>query len=166
VALPLNFLPCPDLLNRDWFLLDYRTYKNFSFEILTSVRMLLSDVKSYDEHHMDRQLQIDTFPTEGLIAALAEWWDAEISKREADPFSVSGTLYDVVLEIDSLSTLSALLVIEKLVGFEIPVSVVKPGGYQDCQEMIDHLVPEIHVLFEKRHHSTITPMQTHSRYAY
>jgi hypothetical protein len=77
---------------------------------------------------IDRQLRIHTFPAEGLIAALTEWWDAEISKRETDPFTVSGTLYDVVVEIDSLSTLSALLVIEELVGFEVPVSVVKPGG--------------------------------------
>jgi hypothetical protein len=93
---------------------------------------------------------IETFPEVDVIEALGEWWDAEVDIRRDDPFAKPGTLYDVVADIDSLSAVNVLLVIEKILGFEPPVTVIKRGGYRDRDEMINLLVPRIREHYQKQ----------------
>lgn len=109
-------------------------------------------------------ITVETFPEEAVTEALAEWWDAETGTRRGDPFAIPGTLYDVVVDIDSLSVVNALLVIEEILGFEPPVTVIKKGGYRDRQEMIDHLVPAIREHYRKQRN--IKPIRTTARYAH
>jgi hypothetical protein len=92
----------------------------------------------------------ETFPERELKDAIGKWWDEETSKRLRDPFSATGTLYDVLTEVDSFSAVNVLLVIDSILGFEPPESVIKPGGYRDRKEMIDHLLPTLRNLFIKR----------------
>jgi hypothetical protein len=92
------------------------------------------------------------FPERKLKEAISKWWDEETSSRLNDPFAVPGTLYDVLTEIDSLSAVNVLLVIELILGFEPPESVIRPGGYRDKNDMIDHLLPALRNLFIKRTH--------------
>jgi hypothetical protein len=99
------------------------------------------------------QLEVSEVSEEGLTVALIDWWEAEVSSREADPFASSGTLYDAIVEMDSLSVLNGLLTVEACVGFKLPVKIIKRGGYRDRQEMVDHLVPQIRELCEKRRRS-------------
>lgn len=109
-------------------------------------------------------IEIETFPEADVIAALAEWWDAEADVRRDDPFANPGTLYDVVVDIDSLSVVNVLLVVEKILGFEPPVTVIKKGGYRDRQEMINHLVPAMREHFRKQRN--IKPIQIPARYGH
>lgn len=91
------------------------------------------------------------FPEQQVVAALEKWWAAESAARAADPFGRKDTLFAVLPDVDSLSVVNALLVVEEEIGFKPPVTVIKRGGYRDCKEMIDHLVPAIRKSYEKNH---------------
>jgi hypothetical protein len=93
-----------------------------------------------------------TFPERELADAIGKWWDKETSKRLNDPFAAAGTLFDVLTEVDSLSAVNVLLTIEPIVGFAPSESIIKPGGYADRKEMIDHLLPALRKLYPDRSH--------------
>ncbi len=98
------------------------------------------------------QRQSSGFPEDEITSSLEEWWDSEVSAREADPFAPPrGTLYDVVVAIDSLSSVNALIMIERHVDFEIPAQVIKRGGFRNREEMIAHIVPKVRDLYFKHH---------------
>ena len=99
-----------------------------------------------------KPVAVKIFPEKALTDAIIEWWKEETSKRENDPFSIPGTLYDVLADVDSLSAVNVLLVLEPIVGFGLPESIIKPGGYADRQDMIAHLLPAISALFTTRSH--------------
>lgn len=90
-------------------------------------------------------------PTKELTEAIVGWWEEQTLERNNDPFA-PGTLYDVLTDVDSLSAVNVLLLLDPIVGIELPESIIKPGGYSDRQEMIDHLIPAINELFSKRTH--------------
>ena len=112
---------------------------------------------------MPQQSAANYFPESAVTTALKDWWDKETTGRKTDPFAKPGTLYDTVVEMDSLSVVNVLVTIEKIVGFEPPVTIIKRGGYRDQQEMVDHMVPGIRALFLK--HRNITPMRSAKIYA-
>lgn len=93
------------------------------------------------------------FPERELKGAVGKWWDEETSKHLNDPFAVPGTLFDVVVEVDSLTAVNVLLVIEPIFGFEPPESLIRSGGYTDRNDMINHLLPALRTMFNKRHGS-------------
>ena len=106
--------------------------------------------------------EVGTFPEAEVTEALSEWWDAEMDVRRDDPFAKPGTLYDLVVDMDSLSMVNGLLVLEKILGFEAPVTAIKRGGYRDRQEMIDHLVPRIGDIYRK--HRNLKTIRTPVRH--
>jgi hypothetical protein len=112
---------------------------------------------------MPQQVAANFFPESAVTTALEQWWDKEVKGRSTDPFAKPGTLYDTVVEMDSLSVVNVLVTIEKIVGFELPVTIVKRGGHRDRQEMVDHMVPGIRSLFMKQRN--ITPMRNAKTYA-
>lgn len=91
------------------------------------------------------------FPEQQVKTALEAWWTEETSARQDDPFAPRGTLFDVVCDVDSLSLVNALLVVETETGFKPPVTVIKRGGYQDVNDMLQHLLPAIRRSYEKKH---------------
>jgi hypothetical protein len=91
------------------------------------------------------------FPEQQVRTALENWRAEETAARQDDPFAPRGTLFDVVPDIDSLSLVNALLVVETETGFKPPVTVIKRGGYQDSNEMLQHLVPAIRRSYEKKY---------------
>src|SRR5438874_683765 len=95
-----------------------------------------------------------TFPEQELKAVIGGWWDDETSKHLNDPFAVPGTLFDVLVEIDSLTAVNVLLVIEPILGFEPPESLIRSGGYTDRKDMVDHLLPALRNMFRERGHRT------------
>lgn len=103
----------------------------------------------------DRPLRVVAFPEEALKSAITEWWDATVETKEDDPFAERpNTLYDLVVDIDSLSAVEALIVIEREIGFEPPVSVIRRGGYKSCDDMIDHVLPALRRHFETQKNIT------------
>jgi hypothetical protein len=86
------------------------------------------------------------FPEQKVKSAIEEWWDEETSKHLDDPFAVPGTLFDVLVEVDSLTAVNVLLVIEPILGLKATESLIRPGGYSDRNDMISHLMPALRKL--------------------
>ncbi len=86
------------------------------------------------------------FPKLPVEKALRGWWaqQEQDQKLVADPVDElqpnSGTVFSVVPLVSSHHALNAVLAVEKVVGYEIPDSVVKRGGYQDCDEFVGHML--------------------------
>lgn len=88
-------------------------------------------------------------PEKEIRKAIEQWWAKQDAERANDPFKPLpqvGTLYEVLPAIDSLTIMDAILEIEKVVQFEIPVSCIKKGGYESREEMITHLLKQIRKL--------------------
>lgn len=95
-----------------------------------------------------------SYSGEALAADLRGWWDAEVGGAD-DPFAApaaasKGTIFDVLPAIDSLGCVTALLTIEKHVGFEVPPKVLRRGGYSSVDDMTSDLLPKVRVLAERR----------------
>jgi hypothetical protein len=95
------------------------------------------------------------YSEDDLVAELQECWGAQIAAAVDDPFAdpppATGTIFEVIPVIDSLAVVTVLVTIEKHVNFEVPVSIIKPGGYESFDEMIGHLLPAVRVLAAKKH---------------
>lgn len=89
------------------------------------------------------------FPKDLVETALRDWWahQEQDQKLIADPVEElqpnSGTVFAVVPLVSSHHALNAVLAVEKIVGYEIPDSVVKRGGYQDCEEFVKHMMGKL-----------------------
>jgi len=53
-------------------------------------------------------------------------------------------------QVDSLVVVSILCAIEPIVGFELPDSVVRAGGYSSVESALEHLLPGIEKQWMKR----------------
>ena len=62
------------------------------------------------------------------------------------------TLHDVLPVIDSLEIVKFMLRIEEIIDMEIPPKVIRRGGYDSCDEMMRHLMPQLRELYAKQDH--------------
>jgi hypothetical protein len=53
-------------------------------------------------------------------------------------------------QVDSLVVVSILCVVEQIVGFELPESVVRTGGYRSVDSALYQLLPRIEAQWKKR----------------
>lgn len=53
-------------------------------------------------------------------------------------------------QVDSLVAVSILCAVEPIVGFELPDSVVRAGGYGSVESAIEHLLPKVKAQWIKR----------------
>ena len=94
------------------------------------------------------------FPASEIKTALEQWWVTESLDRADDPFAkapkATGTIYDLLPALDSLTIIRSFVVIEKVLDFQIPVTLVKPGGYSTREEMLKDLLPKLRAFYEKR----------------
>src|SRR6266487_4176340 len=86
------------------------------------------------------------FPEQDLRTAIEQWWDEETSKQLDDPFAAPGTLFEVLVDVDSLTAVNVLVAIESILGFEPPESLIRSGGYTDRNDMLGHLLPALRTL--------------------
>ena|SRR5690242_16341153 len=95
------------------------------------------------------------FPEQELRAALLNFWDQKVKERRKDPFSakskIEGTVYELVPALDSMTIVRSFVVVGKLLKMKIPVGLVKRGGYDSREEMLDDLIPKIKKHYEKKH---------------
>lgn len=86
-----------------------------------------------------------------LLADLKIWWDEQVGKDDpfAPPKPAPGTIMDVLPEVDSLATVTALIVIEKHLQCEVPPSVIRPGGYHSFEDMTRDMLPKLPALIAK-----------------
>ena len=86
------------------------------------------------------------------------WWQEEGGGGEDDPFGKPkrppGTIFDVVPAIDSLAAVTALVTVEKHVGFELPQKsvgrLIKRGGYSSFEDMVSDLMPKLRAVVEQQ----------------
>jgi hypothetical protein len=94
------------------------------------------------------------YSEDDLVAELHGWRDAQLAAAADDPFAdpppATGTIFEVIPVFDSLAVVTVLVTIEKHVNFKIPVSIIKPGGYETFEEMMGHILPAIRVLAEEK----------------
>ena len=53
-------------------------------------------------------------------------------------------------QVDSLVVVSIICVVEPIVGFELPESVVRTGGYRSVDSALYQLLPRIEAQWKKR----------------
>jgi hypothetical protein len=54
------------------------------------------------------------------------------------------------VDVDSLVVVSLLCTVEPHIGFELPESVVRTGGYKSVDAAVEHLLPRIEAEWKKR----------------
>lgn len=98
-----------------------------------------------------------TLPTslkrDDVEAALEQWWKDEQadSALPGDAVPTPGVgIMRPAIEIDSHRAVRALIVLEEVVKFPIPETEIKEGGYESFDEMKDHLIPRVLVLYEAK----------------
>jgi len=87
-----------------------------------------------------------------LISALEAWFEEETAPidgvDEADvPSGDGGSIVAMRPAIDSKRVVDAKVVTKKVLGIPLPPSIIKPGGYASCAEMIDDIVPKLKKVF-------------------
>jgi acyl carrier protein len=102
--------------------------------------------------HANKELN---YPQQAVMQEFQAWWDDEtgagVAKDPfADPTVRGGSVFDLQPAIDSLRIVTALVSIEKHLGFNVPVNVIQRGGYNSFEEMVTDLVPKVQALYEQR----------------
>ena len=64
--------------------------------------------------------------------------------------SVPANISKASVHVDSLVVVSILCAVEPIVGFELPESVVRAGGYASVDNALDHLLPRLEKEWTKR----------------
>ena len=96
------------------------------------------------------------FQQEQITQAIRDWYtrEQEELRKIADPVDElqpnSGTVFDLVPVVSSHHAVEIVLDLEDIVGYEIPDSVIKRGGYRSCEEMVNHLSGKIAALHSKQ----------------
>lgn len=94
------------------------------------------------------------FPTaaveDDLRSELIEAIKAEAAIRGVALPAATDAIAQTPFQVDSLVVVSILCVVEPLVGFELPESVVRTGGYTSVEQAIGQLVPRIEAQWKKR----------------
>ncbi|KDA01281.1 hypothetical protein [Hyphomonas oceanitis] len=83
-----------------------------------------------------------------LGEALEEWYEEEAQAIDANivedaPSGTGGSIISKTPAIDSKRVLDASSVTSEILDIEIPPEIIKPGGYDSCDEMLDDLLPKL-----------------------
>lgn len=87
-----------------------------------------------------------------LIEGLQKWFEEESEAIDgtiasAAPSGAGGSIISARPAIDSKRIVDATLITEEVLGIELPPEIIKPGGYESCEAMIEHLVPRLEKVF-------------------
>lgn len=86
--------------------------------------------------------------TDDLCTALRDWYVEEAEAIDADivndaPSGEGGSIISKTPAIDSKRVLDASSVTKEILRIEIPPEIIKPGGYETCDEMLADLLPKL-----------------------
>ncbi|MGG6898025.1 hypothetical protein [Rhizobium sp. BR 315] len=89
-----------------------------------------------------------------LLEKLSEWFENEATSIDdvlanSAPSGTGGSVVSSRPAIDSKRVVDATVITEEVLGIELPPEIIKPGGYENFQEMADHLVPLLKRVFTK-----------------
>jgi hypothetical protein len=84
------------------------------------------------------------FPREKLARTLKAWWkrkaESPLCRKKSDPRKTGGTVFDIQPEVSSLEAVEVVLEVEPLLDCKLSSDIIKQGGYQSCDEFVDHLL--------------------------
>lgn len=94
------------------------------------------------------------FPKEQIDRKLRQWWQRKeaspLRRRVADPRQSGGTVFDIQPLISSQEVVQILVQIERILGFKLDTSrIIKRGGYQNVEEFVSHVMPQLQTRFLK-----------------
>ncbi len=92
---------------------------------------------------------------------LERWWEDEREDLEADPpppALASSPLWEGLPEIDSKAVVKASPVIRKYLGIELDPRLIRKGGYNSFDELIDDLFPKLRETCPDRHPAVEPPL--------
>src|SRR5579871_3786908 len=100
-----------------------------------------------------RHNRIQPFPESEIRDRIKKFWKEKTDEEADDPFATErkNTLYDVLPVMDSLEIVRFILRIEEIIDIEIPPKVIQRGGYDSCEEMTRHLMPQLRELYTKHY---------------
>ncbi|TPJ38874.1 hypothetical protein FJ434_22825 [Mesorhizobium sp. B2-5-13] len=89
-----------------------------------------------------------------LVERLKQWFDNETTSIDdlistSAPSGTGGSVVSARPAIDSKRVVDTTVITEEILGIELPPEIIKPGGYNDFQEMVDHLVPLLRRVYTK-----------------
>jgi hypothetical protein len=83
-----------------------------------------------------------------LKAELISWFEKETAAidaavdEKATP-GAGGSIVSVSPAIDSKRVVDATIITEEVLGIELPPEIIKPGGYDSCDAMLEHIIPKL-----------------------
>jgi acyl carrier protein len=94
----------------------------------------------------------EPFPESEIRNRIKQFWNEKTDEEADNPFAPErkNTLHDVLPEIDSLEIVKFMLRIEEIIDLEIPPKVIQRGGYDSCDEMTRHLMPQLRELYAEQ----------------
>lgn len=94
------------------------------------------------------------FPVAAVAACLRdeliETVKAEAGVKGVALPSAPANIAKTCFQVDSLVVVSILCTVEPIVGFELPDSVVRAGGYASIDSALAHLLPRIEAQWNKK----------------
>lgn len=96
------------------------------------------------------------FPREKVIGVLKEGWERLVSFCEEDPLDPPKpkTLKSLMNGLDSISAVEILISVESLIDVKLPSDTVRAGGYKDCTDLLNDVLPKIENRFNSKFKST------------
>lgn len=87
-----------------------------------------------------------------LRRRLKGWFDEETAAIDgiaisAAPSGSGGSIIGVGPAIDSKRVVDATIITEKVLNIELPPAIIRPGGYDNFEQMISDLVPKLQKVF-------------------
>jgi len=87
-----------------------------------------------------------------LVSELKSWFDEETASIDGTvsagaPSGSGGSIIAMRPAIDSKRVVDATVITKKVLGIELPPEIIKAGGYDSCDEMINDIVPRLQKVF-------------------
>jgi len=87
-----------------------------------------------------------------LENGLREWFEEESASIDGSveagaPAGDGGSIISGLPAIDSKRVIDATLITEEVLGIELPPEIIKPGGYETFDEMINDIIPKLEQVY-------------------
>lgn len=87
-----------------------------------------------------------------LKSRLEAWFAEETSSIDGTieagaPSGTGGSIMGKRPAIDSKRVVDATVITQEVIGIDLPPEIIKPGGYDSCDEMLDDLRPKLAKVF-------------------
>jgi len=87
-----------------------------------------------------------------LEKGLRDWFEEESASIDGSveagaPAGDGGSIISGLPAIDSKRVIDATLITEEVLGIELPPEIIKPGGYETFDEMINDIIPKLEQVY-------------------